>query len=153
MARLDGQDRPGGRQVVFVHDLAGGTEVGADAYALEDAGDAQELCDGGHGEAVDAFLRRGGAESGGQEVDVRFLVAGDFGQTCVGGGWETCCGEIDRAEFSETFAVERCFEVFESESILEDVDWRDELVVIISALEGAIVHTVRERCQCLPLRQ
>lgn len=82
-----------------------------------------------------------------------FFVAGDFGQTCVGGGWEACCGEIDRAEFSETFAVERCFEVFESESILEDVDWRDGLVVIISALEGAIVHTVRERCQCLPLRQ
>lgn len=123
MTRLDGQDRSGGRKVVLVHDLAGGAEIGANTYALEDAGDAQKLCDGRHGEAVDAFLRRRGAESGGQEVDVGFFVAGDFGQTGVGAGWEACCGEIDRAEFSEAFAVECCFKVFESESILEDIDW------------------------------
>lgn len=84
VARLDGENRAGGSEVVFVSDLAGSTEVGADTNAFEDAGDAEELCDRGRWEAVDAFFRGGGAESGGQEVYVGFLVGGDFGQTSVG---------------------------------------------------------------------
>jgi hypothetical protein len=79
VARLNSQNRPSNGQVVFVRDLAGGAEVRADTDALENAGDGEELCDRRHGEGVGAFFGRGGAESGGQEVDVRFLVAGDLG--------------------------------------------------------------------------
>jgi hypothetical protein len=79
VARLNSQNRPSNGQVVFVRDLAGGAEVRADTDALENAGDGEELCDRRHGEGVGAFFGRGGAESGGEEVDVRFLVAGDLG--------------------------------------------------------------------------
>jgi hypothetical protein len=85
VARLNSQYRPGNGQVVFIRDLASGAEVSADSYAFEDAGDAEELCDRRHGEAVDAFFRGGGAERGGEEVDMGLLVAGDLGQACVGG--------------------------------------------------------------------
>jgi hypothetical protein len=127
VARLDGQDRPGDGQVVFVRDLAGGAEVRADADAFEDAGDAEELCDGGHGEGVEAFFGRGGAESGGEEVDVSFLVAGDLGQASVGACGDSGGGEVGGGKFGEAFAVEGCFEVFEGESILEDVDWGERV--------------------------
>lgn len=125
MARLDGQNRAGGGEVVFVRDLAGGAQVSADTDAFEDAGDAEELCDGGRREAVDALFRGGGAEGGGQEVYVGFLVDGDFGQARVGGGWDAGGDEVGGGEFGEAFAVEGCFEVLEGESILEDVDWKE----------------------------
>lgn len=79
MARLDGQDRAGGGEVVLVGDLAGSAEVGTDTDAFEDAGDAEELCDGRRWEGVDAFFRGGGAQRSGQEVYVSLLVGGDFG--------------------------------------------------------------------------
>lgn len=79
MARLDRQDRSGRCQVVFVRYLARGSQIGADPDTFEDAGGGEEFLHGAEGEGVGAFCRGGGAECGGQEVYVRFLVGGDFG--------------------------------------------------------------------------
>ena len=94
MPRFDGENRTCGGEVVLVRDLAGSTQVGADTDAFEDAGDAEELCDGGRWERVGAFLCGGGAEGGGQEVYVGFLVGRDFGQASVGGGWDAGGDEV-----------------------------------------------------------
>lgn len=124
MPALDSQDGPGGGQVVLVQDLTGGAEVGANTDALEDAGDSQELDHGGHGEGVGAFFGGAGAEGGGEEVDVRLLVAGDLGQARVGVGGQAGGGEVALGELGQAFAVEGCFEVFEGEGVVEDLDWR-----------------------------
>jgi hypothetical protein len=113
MARLDGQDGASDGQVVFVCDLASCTKERADTNTFEDASDAEELGDRRHGEGVDAFFRGGGAERGGQEVYMGLLVAGDFGQACVGGCWDAGGDEVGGGELGETLAVEGCFEVLE----------------------------------------
>lgn len=57
MARLDGQDRPGGRQVLLRENVLRGAEVGADADAFEYGGGGEERCDGGRVEGVSTFCR------------------------------------------------------------------------------------------------
>jgi hypothetical protein len=113
-------------EVVLVEDLAGGAEIGADANTLEDAGDAEELGDRGHGEGVFALLGRHAAEGGGEEVDVRLLVARDLEQARVGVGGLAGGDEVALGELGEAFAVEGCFEVFEGEGVVEDLDWRED---------------------------
>lgn len=55
MPGFDGQDAAGGRQVVFVGDLAGGAEVGRDADAFEDGGHGEEGSDSVEREGIGAL--------------------------------------------------------------------------------------------------
>lgn len=123
MARLNRQNRPSSSQIILIGDLARSTEVSADADAFEDAGSGEELGDGAEGEGVGAGFCGGGAEGGGEEVDVQALVLGDFGEAVVGCCWGGGGGEVGCFEFLEALAVEGCFEVFEGEGVVEDVDW------------------------------
>lgn len=59
---------------------------------------------------------------------MRFLVAGDFGDARISRRWDAGGDEVGRGEFGDAFAVEGCFEVFEGEGVLEDVDWEEECV-------------------------
>lgn len=55
---------------------------------------------------------------------MRLLVAGDLGQARVGVGGQAGGGEVALGELGQAFAVEGCFEVFEGEGVVEDLDWR-----------------------------
>jgi hypothetical protein len=58
---------------------------------------------------------------------VRLLVPGDLGQARVGVGGLAGGDEVALGELGETFAVEGCFEVFEGEGVVEDLDWERSL--------------------------
>lgn len=60
---LDGQDATGGGQVGVVHDVSGGTEVGADTDTFQDISKREEALDVGRREGVFAFLDRLGSGS------------------------------------------------------------------------------------------
>jgi hypothetical protein len=111
------------RLSTVVEDLAGGAEVRANSHSFKNAGDSEELGDRGHGEGVGALLGCATAESGGQEGDVGFLVVCDLEQARVGVGRQAGGGEVARGEFGQAFAVEGCFELFEGEGVVEDLDW------------------------------
>lgn len=57
-----------------------------------------------------------------------FFVRGDFAEASVGGCFEAGGGEVGGLELLEALAVEGCFEVFEGEGVVEDVDWESVLV-------------------------
>lgn len=56
MAGLDSEDGAGGGQVVLIHDVGGGAEVGGHTDALEHRGGGEEGLDVGVGEVVGTGL-------------------------------------------------------------------------------------------------
>ena len=125
MSCLNRQDAPSGGQDVLVHDLLGRAQVRRRADSLEDIRRRNELHNTGDTESIRALQRRRHAQRlqrRGQERNVSGLVRADGLDIGVKGGVETRRGELGLGEVGEALAIEFIFEVFQSESIPEDVD-------------------------------
>lgn len=143
MAGLDGEDRAGGFEVVFVHDLARGTEVGRDANAFEDAGGSDELRDARNAEGVGAFLDRSGTstcQGCGKEVDVGLLVVGNLLKVLVEGAVEAGLGELLLSEVGQTLTVKGVFKMLEGEGVVEDVGCNLSVFTSCRVLLGFTYH-------------
>ena len=152
MASLDGKDRAGVREVVWVGDGCSGSEVGSDSDAFKDRSESDEGGGVSGWEGVSAFCNGGGAKSGGQERNVGCLVRGDFHQIRVEGVGEASVDEVRLRVVGKTFTVELVFEVLESESIIEDFDCRlvsrerDREKMVLGSLRIAGQLTISDAC-------
>lgn len=134
VAGLDGQDGSGGGEEGRVGDEGRGSEVGADADALEDTGEANEGCWVGGGEGVGACGDGVVAERTAEVADVGGLVLGDLSQVGVEWVGEPGVDKVGLGVVHESLAVEDILEMLKGESIVEDLNYSgvsDAILVIL----------------------
>jgi hypothetical protein len=124
MAGLYSENWAGISEVILVCDAGSSSKVRADSYSFKDRCESDEWSWVRGGEAVGAFCNSGITKSSAEEGDVGSLVVGDLFQVVVEGISETSCHEGGLRIVGETLSVELVLEVLESESVVEDANFK-----------------------------